>query len=222
MVKYGYKRKYTKKSKKVSFASKVKKVIQSETESKFLPNELYQAPTANTTLYVYSPTQLISQGVSNYERIGDSVKLVNLKLNGYFTAPPTALTNTKWRVAVFYHSKAVAAATVSTSAFTANELFFAPTYTANLIGGIFDPKAVTLLADQTFDMNSLVNTSEDIKSWAMNIPLRNIKQEYLNSQSQYGKKRNLYVAVWGFTPNTGSVANIGVWYYSSTLEYKDL
>jgi len=214
-------RKTGKKSKPKSFSSRVKKVINQQLETKNACAEIVQNPTANQTFWFHSPTQNIAPGTSNFGRIGDSIRLHKMKINGYFNAPPTALTNTKWRFTVFYSSKPAAAAGQTSGAFNASELFYPNTSTINIIGGLFDDKAVTVLADQTFDVNSNVSTAQDVKSFAMEINLRDQLMEYNESGSAFGKKRNLYVLVYGFTPNGAAVGNIGVFYYSYTLQYKD-
>lgn len=208
--------------KQVSFASRVKKVIKATAQLKHSGNELFTDPVASQTFYFVSPTQRISQGTDIQSRLGDQVKLQYLKINGYVNAPSTTLTNTRWRIFVFYSSIGAAAATTTSGAFTASQLFQSGTGVANKTSGIFDEKAITVLADQLIDLNSMVDTSKDVKSFAMNIPLHDFKFSYVDGGSAFGKNKNLYLAVTGYTTNVAAAANIGSYYYSYDLGFKDI
>jgi len=219
---YVRKSKFVRKSKKTkSFSARVRKVITSAAQLKHVTNSSFTTGMDSDVMYFTSPTQNIAQGTSIRERIGDQVKLHQLKLNGFFNASTLALASAKFRVSVFYSAYSKAAASVTAGAFTAGELFL-PNTTSTPVNAIFDEKAVTVVADMIIDVNSIVSTAQDIKSFAMTIPLKDVRARYVDSGSAFLDKRNLYIMVTGYTPVGANIADLGVYSYSYDLQFKDI
>ena len=219
---YARKPRYRRKSvKPVSFAKRVRKVISSTAQVKHASNALYYASINQDDIHVLSPTQNISQGTAINQRLGDQVKLKSLNINGFFSAATLANANVKFRVSVFYCTEGKSASSGTIGAFTSSELFLPNTNTTPSYGQ-FDEKAVTLLADMTMDLNSNISTSQEVKSFVINIPLKNVKCNYKESGSAFSDKKNIYIMVTGYTPVALNVTDLGQLFYSYDLEFTDI
>lgn len=211
---------YTK-SKRPSFAKRVRKVISATAQVKHTSNTSTFVAMDNSDMYFTSPTQNLSQGTAINQRIGDMVKLKYLKIQGNFNSPASANATVKFRVAVFYSSDANAASSVTAGAFAASVLFM-PNTTSSTVNAIFDPNAVSVLADLIIDHNSIVSTAKDIKSFAVTIPLKNAPCKFKESGSTFSDKKNLYIMVTGVTSNGAIVADIGDYSYAYDLAFQDI
>lgn len=205
-----------------SFATRVRRVITGAAQTKHSTNSVDVGTVAGNTNYIVSPTQNIAAGTDIRSRLGDQVKLHKLKLNGYYVAPNIANANIKIRVSVFYSSIKASAAAVQGTGITEQDLFLPNSYVGNAIVGMYDDKAVQLLADVTMDVNSLVSTSQDVKSFAMEMYLKDIRMNYIDSGSAFGETKNLYVyfRAWG----AGGLApvNVGSMFFTYDLQFKDI
>jgi len=216
--KSSYKRKYTKKPK--SFASRVRKVITAAAQLKHAANSTSITSMDSDIVYYTSPTQTISQGTGIGQRIGDQVKLHMLKINGQIDAPTSVVATAKFRVAVFYSTEDKAASSVTATAFTQAEIFLPNASPA--VSNHFDEKAVTVLADINFDLNSLTSTAPDVKSFAIYVPLKDVRARYQEGGSAFVDKKNLYIMVTGWSPIVANVTNIGNCNYAYDLQFKDI
>lgn len=213
-----YVRKYKKPK---SFTARVRKVITSAAQLKHITNTSFTSGMDSDVMYFTSPTQNVSQGTAIGQRIGDEIKLHALKLNGFINSTTAALACAKFRVAVFYSSANRAASSVTTGAFTATELFL-PNTINTPANGIFDDKALTVLADVLIDVNSLVSNAQDIKSFAVSVPLKDVRARFGESGGAFVDKKNLYIMVTGYTPVAANILDIGTYSYSYDLQFKDI
>jgi hypothetical protein len=211
-----------KKKKPVSFSARVRKVITSAAQTKHMAGEISLFPVVGSQLYTFSPTQRIVTGSNVYDRLGDAVKLHKLKLNGYVIPPSVALANVKFRISVIYCALPVAAVVITNGGLSFSQVALAGTTTINPICLQYDEKAVDVLADITIDMNSLVSTSQDIKSWVMDIPLKDVRFNYSETGGQYGEKKNLYVLFQSYGAGGLAVSNVGAFFFSYDLQFKDI
>ena len=214
-------RKSRKSVKPASFAKRVRKVIASTAQLKHASNNSNVSSMDTDIMYFTSPTQNISPGTAINQRLGDQVKLKYLKVNGYFSAATLANANAKFRVTVFYCPEARAASSVTSNAFTQAELFM-PNSVNTTTCAMFDEKALTVLADLSIDLNSNVSTSQEIKSFAFTVPLKNAVLNFRESGSAFSHKRNLYIMVTGHTPVVANVTDVGFFTYSYDLGYTDI
>lgn len=206
---------------KQSFTRRVKKVIASTAQLKHVSNQTVITSSDSDLFYFTSPTQGITPGTAIGQRIGDQVKLKSLNINGMFIAATNANANVKYRVSVFYCAEARAAASAAIGAFTLAEMFMPNTFGPPILGR-FDEKALTVLADMTIDLNSNLSTSQEVKSFAFTVPLRNAVLNFRDSASVFSNKRNLYIMVTPYTPVTANVADCGTIAYSYDLSYTDI
>lgn len=218
---YVRKSKYASKKSK-SFATKVRTVISRAAQTKHVSAEVSTSAVVANTIYTISPTQNIAAGTSISGRLGDAVKLHKLRLNGYVFAAALANANAKFRVTVFYSSTAKAASTTTSGAFAPIDLFLNNTYTLSPITGQIDEKALTLLADQTIDLNSIVASSSDVKSWTMDIYLKDIKMNFIESGSAFGETKNLYICYQAYSIAGANPTNCGAMFFSYDLQFKDI
>lgn len=213
---------YSRKSvKPVSFAKRVRKVISSAAQTKHATNNSFVNSMDDGVMYFTSPTQNVSPGTDVASRLGDQIKLKYLKINGFFSAATLANANCKFRVSVFYCPEGKSASSVTSGAFTGSELFH-PNTTATYAFAMFDSKAVTVLADMTLDLNSNVSTSQEIKSFAFTVPLKNAVLNYKNSGSAFANKKNIYIMITGYTPVTANIADLGLVSYTYDLAFTDI
>lgn len=169
----------------------------------------------------FAPTSKIVQGTDNNDRIGDSVFLEALKIN-YNVETNTTAGAYVFRVIVGYSGEEYGAATFSTTTLTSAELFLPTTGTEYWkTNACINPKAFTVLYDQTIDANSQIAATRDVQSMSVTIPLKS-RFPYQTDASGYGKFKNLYIIVLGSvsggTDNTTSVGNMTCTY---DLIFKD-
>jgi len=214
-----YSRKTTKKP--ASFAKRVRKVISATAQLKHASNNTFVGTLSNDLMYFTCPTQNVARGTAINERIGDQVKLKYLKINGFFSASTAANANVKMRVSVFYCTDGRSASSVSVGTFSAQDLFHPNTFGTPSTGA-WDEKAITVLADMTIDLNSNVSTSQEVKSFAFTVPLKNSVCSYKESGSAFSHKRNLYIMITGHTPVGANVLNLGQVAYSYDLGFNDI
>lgn len=200
----------------------IKRVVNGQSQLKHLNAEVSVSPVAAATIYSFSPTQNIVAGTAINQRLADQVYLHKLKLHGYVFGAVAANANTKFRVSVVMSAIQVNCTTVTSGGLSAAQLFLPNTYTVNGICGVFDEKAVAVLSDQTIDLNAIVSTSKDIKSWATEIYLKDRKYSFLDTGSIYGSKQSMYVVMQAYTPVAANVADCGSWFTSVDLQFKDI
>lgn len=217
---YARKSKYAKKPQ--SFTARVRKVITATAQTKHKSGEISLSPVVGSQLYTFSPTQIINTGSDIYSRIGDQIKLHKLVMNGYVIAPIIANANVKYRISVIYSALPRAAVALTSGGLTYSEVALPNTATINPVTLQFDEKAVDVLGDVTIDLNSLVSTSQDIKSWTMTIPLKDIRFNYSETGGQYGEKKNLYILFQSFGAGGLALPNQGSFFFSYDLQFKDI
>lgn len=212
----------SKSNKSVSFAKRVRKVINSTAQLKHASNTSAAIAMDANVLHFTSPTQNISQGTAINQRLGDQVKLKYLKVNGLFHAATLANACTKFRVSVFYCADGRAASSMTTGAFSVAELFQPNTAATTPTDGMYDEKYVSILADLVVDLNSNVSTAQDVKSFAFNVPLKNVTCSFKESGSAFAAKKNIYIMICGFTPTAANIADIGTYTYAYDLGFTDI
>jgi len=149
--------------------------------------------TTHDTMYVFVPTFPIVEGDTNLDRIGDSIDLMALKIKGYFQAAAAANAYS-FRVIVGWSGEELGAGTFGSQSTLPAIIFLPGTYTGWGVNGIINPKAFTVLHDETLDINSEVVATSTISSVAFTVPL-NTKFLYQSASSTWGKTRNLFVIV---------------------------
>lgn len=151
-------------------------------------NYLVTSATQNT-IYTANITSVPVQGTTNKQRIGDKIHIQHLDYSiGIATAPAAGAYT--WRVMVLWSGEEYnPAGTASGLGFTG--IFLPNTGTRNTALGIVNPKAVTVLYDETVDINSIVAATPDVATLKGRIP---IHQDFLYDKTGavYGKTKNLY------------------------------
>jgi len=208
------------KRKRKQLTSSIKQVITNEKPAKHRTFFDSEALTHNT-IYTLSPTQAVVQGDTNENRDGDQIQVCALKLKGSFYAPATA-NGYSYRFLVGYSGEEYSvAAAFSASGLVDAEIFLPVTSGGHRTNGIINPKAFTVLHDETIDVNSLLTSVQDVYSYQMLVSLNDAKFPYQSSGSIYGKTRNLYVVVIGCAigGSTG-ITDAGVIHLSADLIFK--
>jgi len=184
----------TKRKQRKQLASSIKRVITNEKPAKHLSFFTSSALTHNTILSM-SPTQGVVQGDTNADRDGDQIQLCALKLKGSFFAPTTA-NGYSYRIMVGYSGEEYPTGTALTaSGLVEAEIFLPNTGTGQRTNALNNPKAFTVLYDETVDVNSLISGVQDVYSYSLTVPLNDSKFYYQSNQSTYGKTKSLYVVV---------------------------
>lgn len=165
------------------------------------PAKHYTGETSPTlvhnTVTSMCPTQGITQGDGNTNRDGDAIELEALKLKGSLVTATTAGAY-QYRVMVGWSGEEFTTANIATglvSAIGATELFL-PSTQGWVNNALVNPKAFTILYDQTFDLNSQIAATQDIYNFNVTVPIHQ-GFSYQSSGSVQGKNRNLYVVVIG-------------------------
>lgn len=177
----------------------------------------------HNSIYTCVPTQAITQGTTNTTRLGDSVYLCALKVQGHFLAPATAGAYS-YRIMVGWTGEELTTANIATtlvSGLGGTELFQPNTFGTWTPIGMINPKAFTVLHDQTIDINSNITAINDLNSFAFTVPL-NQNFNYQASGSVQGKTRNLCVIViGGVALGTSGVTAAGNCIWTADLIFKD-
>lgn len=217
MAKYYKKRtvfKRTYKKKKVSLGKQLIRMADSKSHS----IEVSLTGMIHNTIGSISPTQLLTQGTGNTNRIGDSVYLQNLVINGYYTCPAVANSICRLRVIVMWSRNILDNQTFVTGVVPTTDIFLPGTATI-ATNGIVNTKACTILADVILEVNPSISTAKDIKSFAMTVPL-NQTFDYVAAGSSKGKRKNLFIVAIPFKVG-GGLVDAGDVVFSHTLKFKD-
>ena len=216
MAKYVKRRTYKKKKyyKKASLSKQILRMA----DTKAFCEGVFQNGNVHDSVVSISPTQRLTQGVTNTNRIGDSVHLQSLTINGYYVAPNVALSINRVRIMVVWSRLAVANTTFTSGIIGPTQLFLAGSTTTTNVNGIVNTKAVTVLSDMILEVNPSISTAKDIKSFAFTVPL-NQNFDYAEPVGTMGKRKNLYIIAIPF--KVGGGADAGDVIVSYALKFKD-
>lgn len=171
------------------------------------------------TVYTTSVTTKVVQGDANYQRTGDAIQLVALKIKGVISSA-TAAGAYGYRVIVGYSTKQYNLSG-SAAGLGMTDIFIPGTGTNWSPSAIINPKAFTCLHDSMIDINSQVTATSDLAQVDIKVPLSG-KFDYITDGSVYGKTRNLYIiviaAVIGGVTGTTSC---GSYAFNSDLIFQD-
>jgi len=167
----------------------------------------------HNSIYSMSPTQAITQGTGNTNRIGDAISLEALKVRGMFISN-TVANNYTYRLIIGYSGEEfnVPSSFNSGGLVTAN--IFLPTTGATYgTQGIINPKAFTVLDDRSFTINSGIAGVADVAQFDFTVALHT-KFQYQDTASQYGKTKNLYMiaisTAYGGTPGSSGTGAVQI------------
>lgn len=155
------------------------------------------APTqalAHNILYTMNITEAIVQGDTNQDRDGDAINLEALKIRASYRSS-AASGAYSFRIIVGWSGEEVATAATFTAVGLSTGQVFLPGSPAVYLS-IVNPKAFTVLYDETIDVNSQIAAVEDVQSLAKTILLKT-KFNYQSTGSTFGKTRNLYILAMG-------------------------
>jgi len=217
-----YTRSYTKtKRKNASKSFSMKKYIRSTLPAKHCPFSDITVTGTHNTLYSFGPSQTIVHGTGNDQRIGDSAHMLSMKINGFVASNAAITKAVEVRIITLWSGEEYACGTSLTAGLTMGEIFLTSATPSWGPNGLINPKAVTVLYDEKFDVNSQIATVADIQSFAHTIPLER-HFPYQASGSVMGKSMNLFVYVVGVvsggSPGVTSVGNLVV---ATDLIFKD-
>ena len=177
----------------------------------------------HNTLYTCIPTQGITQGTGNTNRVGDEIYLCAIKVMGQYLSASTAGAYSM-RLLVGWSGEEYTTANISNqlvSGLGGSEVFLPSTFTTWTPNGLINPKAFTVLYDQTIDINSQITATSDLSSFEFTVPL-NQTFCYQSSGSVQGKTRNLCVVViGGVALGTTGTTPAGNCIWAADLIYKD-
>jgi len=166
-------------------------------------------------------TQRLIQGTDIASRVGDEVFLQAFRAQIIFAAPTTAGAYA-YRVMVVWSGEEYASTTFTTSILTASEVFLPSIHAGSRVAGVPNTKAVTVLYDEQFEINSNIASTADVYTNKIYVNLRNQKFAYQASGSVYGKTKNLYLIV---VPNvqggTLDTTSCGGCVINSSLDFRD-
>lgn len=172
----------------------------------------------NAVIYTMNLTAQIGQGTGNNNRLGDSVYLEALKMEGFFQSAtdPNAY---RFRLIIGWSGEEYGTTTLASGSLTSSELFL-PSTDTTVTNAIVNPKAFTTLYDEVHDLNSQVSDYRTIQSTRFTIQ---IKQSfpYQAATSVYGKTKNLYAVVVAYAADVAANTAIGSAVLSYDLIFKD-
>lgn len=181
----------------------------------------------NTTSLVHNQiqgfgiTQRLSQGTNSEQRIGDEVFLEAFRMEVICGAPTTAGAYS-YRILVVYSGEEYASTTFTTSTLTVSEIFLPNIFTGTRVAGVINKKAVQVLYDEEFVINSNITGVADVYTTRAYINLRKHKFQYQAGGSVQGKFKNLYCIVipnvQGGTLDTTGCGSIVI---NNSLDFRD-
>lgn len=168
-------------------------------------------------IFTMGITQGVGPGTGNNQRIGDSIFLEALKINGHFQSSENS-NGYKFRVIVGYSGEEYGTTVLATGNLSAQEIFL-PSGGEN-INKIVNPKAFTAVYDEVIDINSQIEGDGTIQSYRATIPLKK-NFPYQEATSVYGKTNNLYVVVIGYGIGLVDGTSVGAIYMTYDLIFKN-
>lgn len=204
----------TKKKQWKSFAQRVKNVA----PAKHLSGTTNVVVT-NGNIFTCGLTNQIGAGTGNAQRIGDSIQLEALKIEGLFQAATDADAY-KFRLIIGYSGEEYGVTTLTTGNLTSTELFL-PNTDTTMVNAIVNPKTFTVLYDEVYDLNSQVSGDSTLQSLRATIPLKK-NFPYQSAGSVYGKTQNLYMVVTSYAVSAVGGASIGSALIAYDLIFKNL
>lgn len=179
----------------------VKKIARDTVTKKILSmsSQFYAVLAPNLTAsfhnFIYSAnlTAQIPQGQAINGRQGDEVYLTSLHLKGIIGTDVVS-NGYQYRVMIVMSGEEYTATNFSATQLTYSELFLNTTGAGSLLYGTvapINPKAITVLYDETFNLDSQVPVTRNVTGFERTIPLYR-KFLYQGSGSVFGKTKNLY------------------------------
>lgn len=176
---------------------------------------------AAQSAYTIVPTRNIGQGTSNQQRLGDDIFLEALKVKGTFNTATDSNAYQYRMIIGFTGEELAVSSTWSSTGLAAADVYQPDTFDATfLTGGAVNKKSITVLYDETFDVNSQVEGAPTLHGYDVLVP---IKQKFLyqSAGSTYGKTKNLFVWIVGYSPGLTGITNIGSCNIAVDLIFKD-
>lgn len=221
-MKYQSKKKIVRKgSSKVATVAAVKRMIGAVVETKQRAVSVAVGGMARDVIYSYNVTAQIVQGTADGNRVGDKVQLKSVELRGnYYTDVAAAFY--RFRVITFWSGEEYNPSVTAYSAagVSSGEIFVQPCNSN--FDGVINTKAVTLVSDRVYDINSLITAYNDGVTVTGAF---NVKQNFpfQAAGSMFGKTKNLYIAViasW-VSANAGPPATSGAFGSSIVAKFMD-
>lgn len=210
-----------------SFKSRVR-AVEPAKHLRINDDDFIKIALAHNTVYSYNVTAKLVQGIAEYQRRGDGAFLEALKYNIHLVTNEYAR-GYCYRVMCFWSGEELSDVTPPglSALFSAGQIFLNGTGANVQLDAIVNPKAVTVIFDETVTINSLVSNVKDVYQMQGTISLKN-QMNYQADGSIYGKNRNLYMTVIPF--NIGGTGNgtttgpvdCGEVYGSLDLIFKDI
>lgn len=197
-------------NKRYGFNNRVKQVINRGLETKL--NSSSESITAMThaSIYTTNLTAKIQQGTGDGQRIADAIDLMKVRMCFLVNAPSTSGAYS-YRLLALYSGEEYNPVTWGTGGLVFAEIFLPNALINTGTISVTNPKAVTVVYDELIDVNSVVASTPDIYTHAVEFDISR-KFPYQASGSVYGKKQNLYLViipyVVGGTAGTTACGNV--------------
>lgn len=208
--------------KKRTFATAVKQVVNRGIETKLNSNTV-TGTTTHATIYGWNFTAQVTQGTADGNRLGDSIETKKLRFN-FFQATPATSGAYSYRLLIFWsgeESNPALPTLTATGALVFADAFLPGATTNTGVIGVTNPKAISIVYDQLFDVNSLVATTPDIFSGVIDVDVSR-KLDYQASGSVFAKKQNLYGMLIPYVQGgTANTTQTGTFTANWCLHYKD-
>jgi len=213
-----------KKPAKSKLSAQIRKEI---AKSTMRQSEVKNASSGNSATLVHNQiqgfgvTQRIVQGTNSEQRLGDEMFLEAFRMEVIIGAPTTAGAYA-YRIMVVYSGEEYSGTTFSSTTLTSSEIFLPNIVSGTRVSGVVNKKAVQVLYDHEFVINSNITAVADVYTTSAYINLRKYKFQYQAGGSVYGKLKNLYVIVipnvQGGTLDTTACGSIVI---NNSLDYRD-
>jgi len=147
----------------------------------------------HNTMYTCNITAGVAAGTADDSRVGDTIQVAAIKLNGLLSTNPLSTASCQYRIIVGWSGEEYNLPnTLSAAGLTAAEVFETGTGGVWRNTGIINPKAFTVLDDRIYTLNNSISMVSDIQEFAYTVPC-STSFPYQANGSVFGKTRNLYV-----------------------------
>lgn len=215
------KRTYKKKaSSKVATVATVKRMLRSKEEVKQICVQCSTGAMTRGDFYTRNLTAQVIQGTADGQRVGDTINLNSLHLNGFIAAGTTAQ-HYQVRIIVFYGGEEYNPASMTTAGYAFSELMIPNAIALTGAMGIINSKAISVLYDRTYEINSLISGVSDAIPVVASLNLKGVKFNFQATGSVYGKTKNLYIVCASYAPTDTGAADRASLTLNVALKYSD-
>lgn len=186
-------------------------------------SETLQAVVLHNTIYTCNVTANVVNGVDTDDRIGDSIQLEALVINGTVESAGNLTKPCQFRIMALYSGEEFATAAGFTAAgLNGGQIFQFGTGNTWQATAIVNSKACTVVYDEILTLNNSISGVNELGHFTTTVPLHR-RFDYQSFGSVFGKKDNLYIVVIGsISAGVAGTTGVGQVQMNTDLIFKQI